>query len=154
LLQRLEGKKPTEDCEKGGRDSGKTKAELIQYLKDSFDYSNRGLDTLTTKPVRPHPRPLCWTDLASSVVAVCDITDRYEPFVENLRMNGRVPPMTHNYRLMGAINGGIRTSPQRARLRSLEKHHSEFLSAARLSLREIPFALAIAKSFAQAMPGA
>ena len=43
----FEGKKPPEDCEKGGHDPAKSKAELIKYLKDSFDYSNRVLATLT-----------------------------------------------------------------------------------------------------------
>src|SRR5215469_15063545 len=43
----FEGKKPPEDCEKGGHGPAKTKAELIKYLKDSFDYTNRVLGTLT-----------------------------------------------------------------------------------------------------------
>jgi hypothetical protein len=47
FFNEFEGKKPPEDCEKGGHDPAKTKAELIKYLKDSFDYSNRVLATLT-----------------------------------------------------------------------------------------------------------
>ena len=47
FFNEFEGKKPPEDCEKGGHDRAKTKAELIKYLKDSFDYSNRILATLT-----------------------------------------------------------------------------------------------------------
>ena len=46
FFNEFEGKKPPDDCEKGGHDPAKTKAELIKYLKDSFDYSNRVLATL------------------------------------------------------------------------------------------------------------
>ena len=48
FFNEFEGKKPPEDCEKGGHDPAKTKAELIKYLKDSFDYSNSV--TAGTKP--------------------------------------------------------------------------------------------------------
>jgi hypothetical protein len=47
FFNEFEGKRPPEGCEKGGHDPAKTKAELIKYLKDSFDYSNRVLATLT-----------------------------------------------------------------------------------------------------------
>jgi hypothetical protein len=47
FLNELEGKKPPEDCEKGGHDPAKNKAELIKYLKECFDYSNRVLARLT-----------------------------------------------------------------------------------------------------------
>ena len=43
FFNEFEGKKPPEDCEKGGHEPAKTKPELIKYLKDSFDYSNRVL---------------------------------------------------------------------------------------------------------------
>lgn len=49
LFNEFEGKKPPEDCEEGGHDPAKTTPELIKYLKDSFDYSNRVLATLTGK---------------------------------------------------------------------------------------------------------
>src|SRR5246500_1857263 len=47
FFNEFEGKKPPDDCEKGGHDPAKTKAELIKYLKDSFDYSNRVIAGLT-----------------------------------------------------------------------------------------------------------
>jgi len=47
FFNEFEGEKRPEDCEKGGHDPAKTKAELINYLNDSFDYSNRVLATLT-----------------------------------------------------------------------------------------------------------
>jgi len=49
FFSEFEGKRPPEDCEKGGHDAAKTKAELIKYLKDSFDYSNRVVSTLAAK---------------------------------------------------------------------------------------------------------
>jgi len=52
FFNEFEGKRPPEDCEKGGHDPAKSKAELIKYLKGSFDYSNRVLATLTANNSR------------------------------------------------------------------------------------------------------
>src|SRR3954468_17076193 len=49
FFNEFEGKKPPADCEKGGDNPAKTKAELLKYLRDSFDYSNRVLATLSAK---------------------------------------------------------------------------------------------------------
>ena len=49
FFNEFEGKKPPDECEKGGHDPAKTKAELIKYFKDSFDDSNGVLATLTAK---------------------------------------------------------------------------------------------------------
>src|SRR5205823_8774248 len=51
FFNEFEGKKPPEDCEKGGHAAARTKPELIKYLRDSFDYSNRVLATLDAKNV-------------------------------------------------------------------------------------------------------
>ena len=100
FFNEFEGKKPPEDCEKGGHDPAKTKAELIKYLKDSFDYSNRVLATLTANNALGriegrYAGPN--TKLGISVVAVWHITDHYGQLVEYLRLNGIVPPMTQKY---------------------------------------------------------
>jgi uncharacterized damage-inducible protein DinB len=102
FFNEFEGKKPPEDCEKGGHDPAKTKAELIKYLKDSFDYSNRVLATLTEKNALErvagrYAGPN--TKIGISVVAVWHITDHYGQIVEYLRMNGIIPPMTQKYGL-------------------------------------------------------
>jgi uncharacterized damage-inducible protein DinB len=102
FFNEFEGKKPPESCEKGGHDAAKTKGELIRYLKDSFDYSNRVLATLTAKNALervqgPYAAPN--TKLGISVVAVWHITDHYGQLVEYLRMNGIVPPMTGKHPL-------------------------------------------------------
>ena len=104
FFNEFEGKKPPDDCEKGGHDPAKTKAELIKYLKDSFDYSNRVLATLSAKNALErvegrYAGPS--TKLGISVVAVWHITDHYGQLVEYLRMNGIVPPMTQKHEAEG-----------------------------------------------------
>jgi DinB family protein len=99
-INEFERKKPPEDCEKGGHDPAKTKAELIKYLKDSFDYSNRVLATLTANNALDRVKGRYAgpnTKLGISVVAVWHITDHYGQLVEYLRSNGIVPPMTQKY---------------------------------------------------------
>lgn len=102
FFNEFEGKKPPDDCEKGGHDPARTKAELIKYLKDSFDYSNRvvaaltaanALDRIEGRYAGPN------TKLGISVVSVWHVTDHYGQLVEYLRMNGIVPPLTQKYGL-------------------------------------------------------
>lgn len=102
FFNEFEGKKPPDDCEKGGHDPAKSKAELIKYLKDSFDYSNRVVATLTAQNSLDrvegrYAGPS--TKLGISVISVWHITDHYGQMVEYLRMNGLVPPMTQKYGL-------------------------------------------------------
>ena len=83
-------------------DPAKTKAELIKYLKGSFDYSNRVIATLTAENALDriegrYAGPN--TKLGISVVSVWHVTDHYGQLVEYLRMNGIVPPMTQKYGL-------------------------------------------------------
>ena len=102
FFNEFEGKKPPEDCEKGGHDPAKTKAELIKYLKDSFDYSNRVLATLTAQNALDRVEGRYAgpnTKLGISVVAVWHITDHYGQIVEYLRMNQIVPPISQKYGL-------------------------------------------------------
>jgi uncharacterized damage-inducible protein DinB len=102
FFNEFEGKKPPDDCERGGHDPAKTKTELIKYLKDSFDYSNRVIATLTAENAVDriegrYAGPN--TKLGISVVSVWHLTDHYGQLVEYLRMNGIVPPMTQKYGL-------------------------------------------------------
>jgi uncharacterized damage-inducible protein DinB len=100
FFNEFEGKKPPEDCEKGGHDPARTKAELIKYLKDSFAYSNRVIAGLTADNALDRIRGRYAgpnTKLGISVVSVWHVTDHYGQLVEYLRMNGIVPPMTHKY---------------------------------------------------------
>jgi len=102
FFNEFEGKQPPADCEKGGHNPAKTKAELIQYLKDSFDYGNRVLGTLNARNALDRVEGRYAgpnTKLGISVIAVWHITDHYGQMVEYLRMNGLVPPMTQKYAL-------------------------------------------------------
>jgi uncharacterized damage-inducible protein DinB len=98
----IEGKTPPELCEKGGPSKAKTKAELVQYLKDSFDYGNKVLATINEKnaPNRVEGRyagPNTKLGIASA--SLWHITDHYGQLVVYLRLNGIVPPTTVKYGL-------------------------------------------------------
>ena len=102
FFNEFEGKNPPDDCERGGHDPAKSKAELIKYLKDSFDYSNRVIAMLTAENAVDriegrYAGPN--TKLGISVISVWHVTDHYGQLVEYLRMNGIVPPMTQKYEL-------------------------------------------------------
>ena len=102
IFNEFEGKQPPPLCEKGGPSPAKSKAELIQYLKESFDYSNRVISRLTAansldRVEGRYAAPT--TKLGISVASVWHITDHYGQLVEYLRMNGVVPPMTQKYGL-------------------------------------------------------
>jgi hypothetical protein len=78
FFNEFEGKKPPKDCEKGGHDPAKTKAELIKYLKDSFDYSNRVIAGLTAHNALDRDWSMACrakSKLGSSVVSVWHVTD-------------------------------------------------------------------------------
>jgi uncharacterized damage-inducible protein DinB len=102
FFNEIEGKNPPDHCEKGGSAPAKTKAELLKYLKDSFDYGNKVLQTINAKNALdrvegPYAGPN--TKLGIAVAAVWHIADHYGQIVEYLRMNGIVPPSTQQYGL-------------------------------------------------------
>lgn len=102
FFNEFEGKTPPADCERGGHNPAKTKAELLRYLNDSFDYASRvvatlngrnALDRVEGRYAAPN------TKLGVSVAAVWHVSDHYGQLVEYLRMNGIVPPMTQKHGL-------------------------------------------------------
>ena len=102
FFNQVEGKKPPDACERGGPSPAKTKAELIKYLKDSYDYGNRVAATINEKNANDrveghYAGPN--SKLGMAFVAVWHITDHYGQLVEYLRMNGIVPPNTVKYGL-------------------------------------------------------
>jgi uncharacterized damage-inducible protein DinB len=102
FFNEIEGKTPVENCVKGGPSPAKTKAELLKYLRDSFDYGNRILTTITAQNTLdriegPYAAPN--TRLGIAVAAVWHIADHYGQIVEYLRMNGIVPPPTKQHGL-------------------------------------------------------
>ena len=102
FFNEIEGKTPPEHCEKGGLSKAETKAELIKYLRDSFEYGDRVLATITPQNALdriagPYAGPN--SRLGMAVAAVWHITDHYGQLVVYLRLNGIVPPVTQKYPL-------------------------------------------------------
>jgi len=102
FFNEIEGKTPPEHCERGGPSKATTKAELIQYLRDSFDYGNRVLATITAENALarvdgPYQGPN--TKLGLAITAVWHIADHYGQLVPYARMNGIVPPSTSRFPL-------------------------------------------------------
>src|SRR5262249_32255403 len=74
----------------------KTKAEIVQYLKDSFALGHRALSTITAaNEVTPLAKPV-WPFLPPPLpipnIATFHPMDHYGQMVEYLRMNGIIPP--------------------------------------------------------------
>jgi uncharacterized damage-inducible protein DinB len=102
FFNEIEGKTPPEHCEKGGPAPAKTKAELVKYLRNSFDYGDHVLATITAQNALervegPYAGPN--TRLGIAVAAVWHIADHYGQIAEYLRMVGMVPPSTQMYGL-------------------------------------------------------
>jgi hypothetical protein len=74
----------------------KTKAEIVQYLKDSFVLGHRAIATITAEnevaPLPKPPLPFLSTRLAVANIGTFHPMDHYGQMVEYLRMNGIVPP--------------------------------------------------------------
>jgi hypothetical protein len=74
----------------------KTKAEIIQYLKDSFALGHRALATITPEnqvtPLDKPVLPFLSTRLGIATIGSFHPMDHYGQMVEYLRMNGIIPP--------------------------------------------------------------
>jgi hypothetical protein len=92
------GEKPPADLgpDENGSASVKSKDEIVKYLKDSFAYLHKAMDSITAANIL-EPIKAPWGDqkttrLAMSVIGVGHPFDHYGQVVEYLRMNGIVPP--------------------------------------------------------------
>jgi len=95
FFNEVEHKEPPPQCETGGPSPAKTKAELMQYLRDSFAYAGQVMRRLTpANAMDPVEGPYGGktTRLGISTLAVWHATDHYGQLVVYLRMNGIVPP--------------------------------------------------------------
>jgi len=79
-----------------GPENLKTKAEIVQYLKDSFALGHRALATYTSDnlvtPLAKPVFPFLSTRLAIASIGTWHPMDHYGQMVEYLRMNGIIPP--------------------------------------------------------------
>jgi len=81
-----------------GPDSIATKAQIVQYLKDSFDKGHKAIATITAEnAVTPLPNPAAGflgTRMALAVFACTHAMDHYGQMVEYLRDVGGTPPFS------------------------------------------------------------
>jgi uncharacterized damage-inducible protein DinB len=89
----LTGDKLPEGLKDGnGPQNLKTKAEIIQFLKDSFALGHKAAATLTDQNMLQPPANAKSPRLRLATFAVAHAYDHYGQMVEYLRMNGIVPP--------------------------------------------------------------
>jgi len=97
FFNQVEGKTPPPDCETGGPHPGRTKDDLMPYLRDSFAYAGGVMRRLTPANAMDGVEGRYGgktTRLGISTLAIWHATDHYGQLVVYLRMNGIVPPST------------------------------------------------------------
>ena len=92
--KKLRGEKPPGRCDLGGPNPAKTKAEIMAYLKESFQMMDAGIAaTDSSNQLAPLHGPYGGDNrLAVIEYALWHATDHYGQLVVYLRMNGIVPP--------------------------------------------------------------
>lgn len=93
----LQEKSPVDTSKENGPDTYKTKAEIMQYLKDSFAYAHKAMSAVNAanlvaeipSPFNPKAKT---TPLALAMVIYGHPFDHYGQMVVYLRMNGIIPP--------------------------------------------------------------
>jgi len=89
----LTGDKLPESLKDGnGPENLKTKADIIEFLKDSFALGHKAAATLTTQNMLQTAEHSKSPRLYLATFAVAHAYDHYGQMVEYLRMNGIVPP--------------------------------------------------------------
>jgi uncharacterized damage-inducible protein DinB len=86
--------------QENGPDSIKTKAQIMQYLRESFAEGHKAIATITEEnafePLNDAPVPFLKTRAAIAIFACVHANDHYGQMVEYLRDNGIVPPASRN----------------------------------------------------------
>ncbi len=92
----LSEKPPVELGSENGPDSMTSKADCVKFLKDSFDYLQKALNSVNESNVMgevPSPfGPNKMTRLRLMLIATSHPFDHYGQMVVYLRMNGIIPP--------------------------------------------------------------
>jgi len=96
------GSKPPVEMGQGedGPANVKSKDEIVKYLKESFVYLHKAINSITEANILA-PIKLPWGDsmttrLGMAVIAVSHPFDHYGQIVEYLRMNGIIPPASRS----------------------------------------------------------
>ena len=95
FFSQIEKKEPPADCATGGPSPAETKAELVTYLRESFDYAQSVLREMTSaNALEPAGGPYGGqsTRLGLTTLAIWHASDHYGQLVIYVRMNGIVPP--------------------------------------------------------------
>lgn len=95
FFDEIEGKEPPAHCETGGPSLARSKAELLAYLRESFEYGERVIrETNERNALDPAGGPYGGesTRLGIETLAVWHASDHYGQLVVYLRLNGIVPP--------------------------------------------------------------
>lgn len=96
LWAAVTGEKPAYDVsdDEKGPDSVKTKAQIIQFLKDSFAAGHRAAQSLTPENSSQTVKTFFGDTprIFATTFAVAHAFDHYGQMVEYLRMNGVIPP--------------------------------------------------------------
>jgi len=96
ILGHPPAKAPNYFEQENGPDSIKTKAQIMQYLRDSFAEGHKAIASITNEnafqPLSDAPVPFLNTRAAIAIFACVHANDHYGQMVEYLRDNGIVPP--------------------------------------------------------------
>lgn len=89
-------KPPVDLGGESGPDAMVSKADILKFLKDSFAYAHKAVDTVNDKnltdPVKSPFGEGMATRLGLSATVTAHCFDHYGQMVEYLRMNGIIPP--------------------------------------------------------------
>jgi hypothetical protein len=97
LWSTLTGDKLPDGLKDGnGPEALKSKAEILQFLKDSFALGHKAAATLTTENMLQIPEGSKSSRLHRAEFGVAHAYDHYGQMVEYLRMNGIIPPASRN----------------------------------------------------------
>jgi hypothetical protein len=92
----LEEKPPVEPGGENGPDSVKAKADIVKFLKDSFAYAHKAVNSINDgnllSPIKSPFGENKVTRLGMATLIVGHCFDHYGQMVEYLRMNAIVPP--------------------------------------------------------------
>jgi uncharacterized damage-inducible protein DinB len=92
----LEEAPPAAAQSEDGPETMKSKADIIKFLKDSFDYTHKAFATISEKnattPIKSPFGQGTVTRLGMATLTVGHGFDHYGQMVEYLRMNGIIPP--------------------------------------------------------------
>jgi DinB superfamily len=92
----LEEKPPTDINDEAGPGSVTTKADIIKYLKDSFEYVHKAIATINERNLTETVQSPFGEGAVSRLGLATSVSshgfDHYGQMVEYLRMNGIVPP--------------------------------------------------------------